>query len=102
MSNILTRNPIYIDTPLTSYKASTASTLGTLTTLIVTKIRWVGTSAAGQVLEFIDPQGGVQLAMLTSLGAAQDVEIDWSASPRLWSDFGVPQVPSGKVFLFVK
>jgi hypothetical protein len=102
MSNTLTTNPVYIDSPLASYKSSVASTLGTLTTLVVVKIRWVGTSAAGQVLEFVDPSGGAQLAMLTSVGAGQDVEEDFSPNPRLWRDFGVPQVPSGKVFLFTK
>jgi hypothetical protein len=101
MSNILTTNPVSIDTSFTSYKAAVASTLGTLTTLVATKIRWVAPSAAGQTLEFIDPQGGAQLAMLTSVAAGQDVEEDFSASPRLFRDFGLI-IPSGKVFLFTK
>jgi hypothetical protein len=102
LANILTRNPIVLDSPLASYKSSTASTLGTLTTLVITKIRWVGTGAAGQTLEVVDPSGGAQLAMLTSVGSGQDIEEDFSASPRLVSDFGVPNVPSGKVFVFTK
>jgi hypothetical protein len=68
MSNILTRNPLILDSPITSFKSSTASTLGTLTTLVVTKIRWVGTSAAGQVLEFVDPQVELSSRCLPLLG----------------------------------
>jgi hypothetical protein len=91
-----------LDSPLTSYKAAVASTLGTLIgAVICVKIRWVAPSAAGQTLEFIDPQGGAQLAMLSSIAAGQDVEEDFSASPRLFRDFGVI-IPSGKVFLFTK
>lgn len=102
MSNSLTTNPVYIDTPFTSFKASVASTLGALFTLVIVKIRWVAPSAAGQTLEIVDPQGGAQLAMLTSSAVGVDVEEDFSASPRLFRDFGIPAVPSGKVFLFTK
>jgi hypothetical protein len=85
MSNVLATNPIVLDSPITSYKASVASTLGTLIgAVICVKIRWVAPSAAGQTLEIIDPQGGAQLAMLTSVAAGQDVEEDFSAAPRLF------------------
>jgi hypothetical protein len=102
MSNILTTNPIYLDQPLSSYKASIASTLGMLTgPVVITKIRWISPSA-GQTLELVDPQGGAPLAMLTSVAGGGDIEEDFSASPRVVRDFGVPNVPSGKVFIFTK
>jgi hypothetical protein len=101
MSNSLATNPVEIDTSFTSFKASVASVLGVLFTLVITKIRWVSPNAAGQTLEFIDPQGGAQLAMLSSVAAGQDVELSFDAQPRLWRDFGVI-IPSGKVFLFTK
>jgi hypothetical protein len=102
MSNALTTNPVYIDTSFSSYKASVASTLGSLIgAVICVKIRWVAPSAASQTLEIIDPQGGAQLAMLTSVAAGTDVEESFNASPRIWRDFGVI-IPSGKAFLFIK
>lgn len=99
MANILTRCPIYVDTAFASYKAVVAAALGTLFTLRVFSVRWVGPAAAGQVVEFIDPQSGNQLYAMTSASAGQDVLADWSAAPRLWADFGVPQVPSGKLYI---
>lgn len=102
MANALTRNPVEIDTAFASYKAATASTLGVLTTLRIAKIRWVGPAAAGQQVEFIDPAGGNQLSILTSGSASTDVEQSFDASPRIWADFGVPQVPSGKILVFLK
>ena len=102
MANNLNVNPAYIDTAFSSYKSSTATTLGSLFTLIVTKIRWVAPSAAGQTVIFDDPQGGIQLLQMTSAAANTDVEEDFSASPRLWRDFSVAQLPSGKLFVFLK
>lgn len=102
MANALTRNPIEIDTPFTSWKAAVASILGTLITLRVSEIRWVGPAAAGQQVEFIDPQGGNQLAILTSGSASTDVDQSFNANPRIWADFGVPILPSGKILVFTK
>lgn len=98
MANLLTQNPIYVDTAFQSYKAAVASILGTLLQLRIYSIRWVGPAAAGQVLEFVNPQNGQQLHMMTSV-ASGDVVSDFSAAPKLWADFGVPAVPSGKVFI---
>jgi hypothetical protein len=100
LANSLARTPFEIDTAFTSWKSSVASILGTLMTLRVKKVRWVGPAAAGQTIECVDPQGGNQLLMITSSAANLDVEIDFSASPRLWADFGVPAVPSGKLFIY--
>jgi len=103
MANIYTRNPIYVDTAFQSYKAQVAATLGTLFTLIVTKVRWVGPAAVGDQVVFDDPQGGNQLlVMRNTVAAGPDVEEDFSASPRLWLDFGVPQIASGKLFIYIK
>jgi hypothetical protein len=100
LSNLLNRNPVFIDTPFTSYKSSVASTQGTLLTFICTKIRWVAPNA-GDVLEFIDPQSGTQLVMMVAKTTGQDVEVDFSPAPRIFSDFGVI-IPSGKCFLYAK
>jgi len=103
MANVLNRNPIVIDSALTSYKAGVASSLGTLFTLIVTKIRWVGPAAVGDQVIIDDPQGGAQLAVLRNTVAnGPDIEVDYSASPRLWSDFSVAQISSGKLYIYTK
>lgn len=103
MANIYTRNPIYVDTIFQSYKAQVASTLGTLLHLIVTKIRWVGPAAVGDTVVFDDPQSGNQLLLMRNPTlAGADIEADFSASPRLWADFGVPQLSSGKLYIFMK
>jgi hypothetical protein len=102
LANSLNTNPVVIDSVFQSYKASVASTLGSLFTICVTKIRWVGTAAAGQTVTIDDPQGGAVLAQLTSVAGGGDIELDWSASPRLWRDFSVASLPSGKLFVFLK
>ena len=104
MANIYTRNPIVIDTAFQSYKAQVAATLGTLFTLIVTKIRWVGPVGAGDTVIIDDPQGGNQLLVMRNTTAnGPDIVEDYSASPRIWLDFGVPQMPAGsKLFIYTK
>jgi hypothetical protein len=102
MSNVPTTNTVLIDTAFQSYKSSVAATLGSLFTICVTKIRWVGTAAAGQTVTIDDPQGGAVLAQLTSVAGGGDIELEFSASPRLWRDFSVAQIPSGKLFVFLK
>ena len=99
MANILTRNPIYCDAAFTSYKASVASVLGTLTTLKVYSVRWVAPSTVGHQFEIVDPQSGNQLLLMTCSVAGQDVIADWSAAPKLWVDFGVPIIQSGKAYI---
>jgi hypothetical protein len=102
LANSLSTNPVLIDTAFQSYKSLVASTLGSLFTVIVTKIKWVAPNAAGQTVIFDDPQGGVQLLQMTSAAANTDVEEDFSASPRIWRDFSVASLPSGKLFVFLK
>jgi hypothetical protein len=92
VSNILTRNPIFCDTAFSSYKASVASVLGTLFTLKVFSVRWVGPATVGDQLELVDPQSGNQLLLMNCEVAGQDLVADWSAAPRLWSDFGLAKI----------
>lgn len=99
MANALAQNPIIIDSTLASYKAAVATALGTLFTLRVYSVTWVGPGAAGHQAEIINPQSGQQLLLMNANAAGQDVVRDWSAAPRLWSDFGVPKIDSGKLFI---
>lgn len=102
MANSYAVNPIYIDTTFQSYKAQVSSVLGTLFTLIVTKLRWAEPVNVNDILIIDDPQGGEQLAFIRNSAAnGPDLELDWSASPRLWRDFSVI-IPSGKLFIYTK
>ena len=49
--------------------------------------------------EIVDPQSGNQLLLMTCSVAGQDVIADWSAAPKLWVDFGVPIIQSGKAYI---
>jgi|SRR5579859_1932494 len=100
MANNLNVVPIYIDTAFASFKAVVAATLGTLFTLRVYSVRWVGPAASGDQVVIEDPQGGEQLLLMRNTTAnGPDLVADWSAAPRLWRDFGVAQISSGKLFI---
>lgn len=103
MANSLSRNPIYVDATFPSYKAAVAATLGTLFTLIVTKVRWVAPTKAGDQVVIEDPQNGnVLLNMFNPTNTGGDIEEDFSASPRLWSDFAVGTLSSGRLLIFTR
>lgn len=103
MANVYTRNPIVIDTSFQSYKNQVSATLGTLFTLIVTKLRWVGPVGVGDQVIIDDPQGGEQMALLRNTVAnGPDIEHDYSASPRLWADFSVVMPVGSKLFIYTK
>lgn len=101
MANIYNQNPIRIDTSFASFKSQAAALLGALFTLIVTKVRWVGPGATGELV-IDDPQGGEQLLVMNNSSAnGPDLVEDFSASPRLWRDFGV-SLPSGILLVYTK
>jgi hypothetical protein len=108
MANVLTTNPIRIDSVMaTSYKAAVALSLGTLFTLIVHQVRWLnpitgGAGGTGDEVLIIDPQSGQELLRLHAVTAGAEVVADWSAQPRLWRDFQVVQLGSGRVDIFTK
>lgn len=104
MANKLTANPIYVDTPpVPSYKGSVVASLGKLFTLIVTKVRWVNPNAVGDQVTIEDPQNGsILLQMRNPTSTGGDIEEDWSASPRLWSDFAVGKLDSGRLLIYTK
>lgn len=102
MANNLNVSPIYVDTAFGgSFKASVSTTLGTLFTLRVSQVRWVGPANAGDQAEIVDPQGGNQLLLMRCDVAGKDQIADWSAAPRLWRDFNVPQLSSGKLYIYL-
>lgn len=95
MGNLLNQNPIMLTNTQTSYKAAMAATLGTLFTLRIEKIVWENPGATGHVALIIDPATGNNIARLIAQGAGIPQILDWSAKPKLYSDFAVVQLDSG-------
>lgn len=94
MANSFNTNPIIVGTVMaSSYKSQVAATLGSPFTLLVEKIYWENTPAAGYV-RIYDPQSGNELASLYA-PAAGSVLVDYTARPRLWQDFRVAQIDNG-------
>ena len=88
----------------TSYKASVLSTLGSLFTIRIAKIRWLAPQNAGDTLLIIDPQDGTELVRLVGQQSAtatlkQDVVEDFLAAPKIWRDFQVVQIDSGRCYI---
>jgi tRNA A37 threonylcarbamoyladenosine synthetase subunit TsaC/SUA5/YrdC len=101
MSNSLVQNPIVISSAMTSgYKASVASSLGTLSTLRIDKIYWENPGTIGDTATIIDPQNLATMFALRCEVANQSQVIDWSARPKLWRDFQVSQISSGTLYIY--
>ena len=101
MADSLTTNPIQLTTAMTQgYKAATSSALGTLRTLRVEMVRWVGALTAGDKLTIVDPVSGNMLIDLTNPAANSTITIGWVANAKLWGDFQVTAIGSGKPYLY--
>ena len=90
-----------MDSALASYKAAVASSLGTKFTLVVTRLRWV-TPGASHSLSVTDPNSGTVLAQLDSDAGGGDVDMDWTAYPRIWDDFSIGVPAAGKLFVYTR
>lgn len=95
MANNLFANPMVITGSLvTSYKTQMASKIGTLFTLIVTRIRWVNPGIS-QSLNIGDPLSGLVLWSGKSNTAGEDIDEDFTANPQIWQDFEIDAFPGG-------
>lgn len=101
MSNSLLTNPVVLDSSLASFKAAVASTLGTNFTIVVTRLRWV-TPGASHTLTITDPASGAVLAQLDSDASSADVDMDWTAYPRIWDDFSIGAPAAGKLYVYLR
>jgi len=103
VANNLNSNPVQVEVVMTSsYKAGTATSLGTLTSLRIEKIYWLNPTAIGDGVLVEDPANGREIARLRCEVAAQSQVLDWSANPRLVSDFIVPQIDSGRLKIYLR
>lgn len=103
MATNLNVNPIHVEGVMaTSYKSSVATTQGTLITLLVTQLRWLDVGAVGDELLIVDPGSGQELVHEFVSATRSEIVVDWSASPRLWRDFQVVQIGSGRLDIYTK
>jgi hypothetical protein len=100
--NLYDRNPVQIDQAFTSYKSAVRLTQGSPLTFICTLVRWIAPGSAGDQLEIVDPQSGNQLLLVVCKTPGQDIEVNFTSSPRIWGDWGIPQISSGKAMIFAK
>jgi hypothetical protein len=100
MANSYSTNPIVLTAGVASFKAASASVLGTLNTLIIQKIYWENPGIS-QTLSIGDPISGTVLQLLKSDTTGEDVNVDY-VPPRLWSDFSVDVWPGGTVQIFLR
>jgi len=97
MANLLNQNPIIITGTQTSYKAAVAATLGSLFTLRVEKWYWRTPANVGDICLVIDPANGVERLRLRCEVAGQSILVDWTANPKIMSDFAIVQFDSGEL-----
>lgn len=103
MANLLSQNPVIVGAPMaSSYKSSVAATLGTLFTLRIEKVVWENAVTQGNFLRIIDPQSGLSLIEQYNEAANQTYTWDWTANPRLWSDFTINQIDSGLCRIYLR
>jgi hypothetical protein len=100
MANSYNTNPISIVGSVSSFKASSASVLGTLNTLIVQKLRWVNPGNS-KTLSIGDPVSGTVLEILQSDSSGDAVDVLY-IPPRIWSDFAVDSFPGGQLLVYVR
>jgi len=92
MSNVITNNPLVIDTA-----SSTAVTSGTF---VAWMIRWVGATTAGHTASIQDKNGNVRWASEAS-GANYVEETHFEAKPQIFEGLKVPTLASGIVYIYV-
>lgn len=101
MSTNLLSNPLFIQGSVVGYKSQTASALGTLRTLIVSKIRWVNPGIS-QTISIGDPISGLVLWSAKSNTAGEDILDDLSADPIVFQDFAIDIFPGGTLLLYTR
>ncbi len=101
MANILTQNPIRVDTAMvSSWKTQIAASNGTFQDLRVEKIEWKSPVTAADTF-FIEDQNAYSLLQGTCETNGQSQIWDWTAKPKRWQDFTVTQISSGVLLILL-
>lgn len=101
MANSLAVNPIRLDSTMaTSWKTQIAAQLGSFQLLRIEKILWASPVTVGDQIIIEDNLANV-LVVLTCDTANVSQCLDWTAKPKLWSDFTLSKISSGVVYLYL-
>lgn len=101
MSNSTNTNPIVYTAAAGSYKAAIAATLGSPSTLLISKIYWFDPTTIGDQVLLTNPQSGQNIIRLRCEVAGQSQVVDWSTRPKLLQDFAIPQLDSGVLYIYI-
>lgn len=102
MPNSLNTSPVVLQTTQTSYKAATSTTLGALTSIRIERVYWEAPKNVGDVILITDPASGRTIIRLQCATANLGIDMDWTANPKLVSDFAVPQMDSGNLYIHLR
>jgi hypothetical protein len=100
MANNLNVNPAVFTTTSGSYKAAVSASQGTFLTVLVEKIYFFNPNAVGDTALITDPNTGETLLRLRCEVANQSQLVDWTAKPKRWADFAVPELDSGTLYVY--
>lgn len=101
MANALTQNPVIVVAIMAaSFKASIPA-VNQYPYLLIEKLYWEQPSHVGDTFQ-IEANDGTIIAAGQCGVAGVDVTIDWSAHPKIWSDFRVTQLSSGTLFIYLR
>lgn len=102
MANNLLANPIILDTVMTSsYKAQVAASIGTLFTIRIEKVYWYGPVTSGDTFVLQNGSGATLIQGICS-GSNISQIFDWTPAPKLWADFQLTQLSSGKIEIYTR
>lgn len=108
MANSYSVNPIRIDTAFGTasttagqgWKFQVKNSLGSPITLRVLKLYWESPVTVADTVSIIDPISSINLANFVCDTAAVSQTLDFSPHPLVWSDFMVPTISSGILWIY--
>jgi hypothetical protein len=102
VSNILTQNPVRIDTAMVSgFKTLTLTSLGAFQITRIEKIYWENPVTIADNVTIINPNSGITIINLRCEVSGQAILVDWTPRPRLVADFQVSEIDSGVLWLYL-
>lgn len=102
MANSLLTNPIILDSLMaTSYKTQVAASIGTLFVLRIEKVYWYAPVTSGDTFVLQDGNGNILVQGICS-GTNISQIFDWTPAPKLWPDFRLTTLTSGKIEIYTR
>lgn len=101
MANALTQNPVLVTAVMAaSFKASLPA-VNQYPYLKIEKIYWEQPSHVGDTFQIEGLDGSIIASGQCGV-AGVDQSLDWTANPKVWSDFRVSQLSSGTLLIYLR